>query len=86
MTAQPDWAEHAVTIVLIAGAAMSVLIVIVTGLVRHVFKQLLSAISKLDVTIAKLFSKFDDHEHRLSVLEGSHNARTQMKSDCRMDE
>ena len=83
---QPDWAEHAVSIVVISGSVIALLVAIAAGLARQVFKQLLNAITKLDDTIGKLFSKFDDHEHRLSVLEGSHKARTQMKLDCTVDE
>jgi len=86
MTPQPDWAEHAVSIVIISGTAISILVVIATGLARQVFKQLLEAISKLDTTIGKLFAKFDDHEHRLSVLEGSHKTRTEMKMSCKVEE
>ena len=83
---QPDWAEHAVSIVVISGSIIALLVAISVGLVRQVFKQLLTAINQLSDTIGKLFSKFDDHEHRLSVLEGSHKARTQMKLDCTVDE
>lgn len=83
---QPDWAEHAVSIVVISGSVIALLVAIAAGLARQVFKQLLNAITKLDDTIGKLFSKFDDHEHRLSVLEGSHKARTQMKLDCKVQD
>lgn len=83
---QPDWAEHAVSIVVISGSVIALLVAIAAGLARQVFQQLLNAITKLDDTIVKLFSKFDDHEHRLSVLEGSHKARTQMKLDCKVED
>lgn len=83
---QPDWAEHAVSIVIISGSVIALLVAISVGLVRQVFKQLLTAINQLSDTIGKLFSKFDDHEHRLSVLEGSHKARTQMKLDCKVQD
>lgn len=83
---QPDWAEHAVSIVVIAGSVIVLLVTIAAGLVRQVFNQLLDAINQLSETIGKLFDKFDDHEHRLSVLEGSHKARTRMKLNCTVDE
>lgn len=83
---QPDWAEHAVSLAVIAGLIIGGIATVAAGLARQVFKQLLDAISKLDETIGKLFSKFDDHEHRLSVLEGSHKARTQMKLDCKVED
>ena len=73
---QPDWAEHAVSIVVIAGSVIVLLVTIAAGLVRQVFNQLLDAINQLSDTIGKLFSKFDDHEHRLSVLECTRSLRS----------
>jgi hypothetical protein len=83
---QPDWAEHAVSIVIIAGSVIALLVAIAAGLARQVFKQLLDAINQLTDAIGKLFGKFEDHEHRLSVLEGSHKTRTEMKLSCKVDE
>ena len=83
---QPDWAEHAVSIVIISGSVIALLVTIAAGLARQVFKQLLDAINQLTDAIGKLFGKFEDHEHRLSLLEGSHKTRTEMKLSCKVDE
>lgn len=81
----PDWTEHAVSIVILSGGIIAILITLAAGLARQVFKQLLDAIQQLNETIGKMFAKFDNHEHRLSILEGSHRARTEAKITCKIE-
>lgn len=48
---QPDWAEHAVSIVVIAGSVIVLLVTIAAGLVRQVFNQLLDAINQFSLCV-----------------------------------
>jgi uncharacterized protein YdcH (DUF465 family) len=42
-------------------------------------------LKKIDANQTHLFEKYDDHEHRLSLLEGSHKARTEMNIHCTVE-
>lgn len=78
----PDWIEHAVTIVLILCSVVTILIGVIAKGVCKAFKDLTDSIGALQNTITLLFKKYDDHEHRLSVLEGSHDERTRTRLSC----
>jgi len=73
--AQPDWIAHANSVTTIVGF-------LVAGLFTIVCWFLIRTIGKIDANQTELFKKYGDHEHRLSVLEGSHAARTEMNVRC----
>ena len=79
---QPDWAEHSVTIVAVLAGFIVILMGIIIRGAGKAFKDLRTAINDLQATITRIFEKYDDHEHRLSMLEGSHRERTKMKLSC----
>jgi len=78
ITPTPDWAEHATSISILVGAFVTVLFSVISWL-------MIRAIGKIDLNQTALFTKYDNHEHRLSVLEGSHAARTGMKLTCSVE-
>lgn len=76
MTApQPDWLEHGATIASVVGIFLTILLTVISWL-------MVRTITKIDQNQAGLFKKYDNHEHRLSTLEGAHAARTGMRADC----
>lgn len=75
MAAQPDWVEHASTIAAVIGIFVTILLTIISWL-------MVRAITKIDINQAGLFKKYDNHERRLSTLEGAHASRTGLHLDC----
>ena len=76
---QPDWIEHATSISLLVGFFIMALFSLVSWL-------MIRTISKIDANQTELFRKYNNHEHRLSALEGSHAARTGMKLNCTVED
>ena len=76
---QPDWAEHAQTIVYVLGGFAAALLSLVSWM-------MIRAIGKIDTNQTKLFVKYEDFENRLSHIEGAHGARTGMKLSCEIEE
>lgn len=68
---EPSWFEH-----------VDLMQVLIGGLFIIVSWFLVRTLKKIDANQDKLFTKYENHETRLSNLEGQHNARTGMKLNC----
>lgn len=75
MISHPSWFEHVDLMQVLIG----VLFLMVAWFIARTLK-------KIDANQTRLFEKYDDHEHRLSRLEGSHEARTGMKLNCTVEQ
>lgn len=67
----PTWFEH-----------VDLMQVMIGGLFAAVLFFLTRTLKKIDYSQSCLFAKYDNHEHRLSTLEGAHSARVGIGSDC----
>ena len=85
-TPPPDWTPHAASLAVLVIAIIGILLTVIGFLLRQGLADVLGSIKKLDLTITKLFEKYNNHEHRLSVLEGSHESRTRLKISCALEE
>jgi O-methyltransferase involved in polyketide biosynthesis len=66
----------------IVSALFIILLAVIGFLLKTGIDRLITACDKLEDTCARLFARFDDHETRLSHLEGEHKARTGAKLSC----
>jgi len=71
MAASPTWFQHP--------DLMQAAIVILAAIVAFFA---IRALRKIDANQTNLFIKYDNHETRLSHLEGQHEARTALKIKC----
>ena len=52
---------------------------VVAWLVKRVSDRAMAAFDKVGESVSDLYSKYNDHEHRLSSIEGEHRIFTQVK-------
>ncbi len=71
----PSWFEH-----------VDLMQVIIAGLFMVILYFISRTLKKIDANQTSLFNRYDNHEHRLSQLEGQHAARTGMRITCAVKE
>jgi len=52
---------------------------VVAWLVKRVADRAMDAFDKVGASVSDLYNKYNDHEHRLSSIEGEHRIFTQVK-------
>lgn len=75
MAPQPSWFEHVDLMQILIGA----LFLIVAWFICRTLKS-------IDTNQKSLFEKYDDHETRLSHLEGEHRIRTRINLSCNTED
>ena len=71
MTPQPTWFSH-------PDLMQVAIFLLFAGFMWFLVRTL----KKIDLNQTDLYNKYNDVNKRLSNLEGQHEARTQMKSNC----
>ena len=84
-TPQPDWAEHAMTLVSISIVAMGGLLSIIGVLLTRALNSNSATLKNFRDDLKSLFGRVERTEKEVAYLKGQHEARTGMKISCEAD-
>jgi len=82
---QPDWAEHATTIVIIFGTFIGVLLSVIGVLLIRALNSNSTSLKNLRDDLKSLFGRVEQTEKAVAYLQGQHEARTRMTATCTVD-
>jgi len=85
-TPQPDWVEHAATLVIICGSIIGVLLSIIGVLLIRALNSNSTTLKNLRDDLRGLFGRVEKNEKEIAYLKGQHEAITGMKLNCTVEE
>jgi len=82
---QPDWAEHATTIVIVCGTFIGILLSVIGVLLIRALNDNSTSLKNLREDLKELFGRVEKTEKAVAFLQGQHEARTRMTATCTVD-